>query len=178
MKKSGLVIAILILIVIAIFGVKLFINYHRTFVYLDGPGMEPTIHSGQEVRLHPYAKGQTPRRGDIVEHTITSKLAKQYSSSGQFIHRIIALPGERIAINNNQVLVYNAQQPQGFNPDTYLAPNVVTAGTVDMTLSPGMYFVMGDNRAYSFDSRATGPIPLSDITGKITTQLPFFLSKK
>jgi len=130
--------------------------------------MEPTIQAGQVVRVHPYAKGQLPQRGDIVEYSSSNKLVKQYAKSGKLIHRIIALPGERITISNNKVLVYNTQYPNGFNPDTFLSPKVVTAGNIDVTLGPNMYYILGDNRSNSLDSRYIGPIPLKDIIGKVT----------
>lgn len=168
MKKLVGIIAVLLLIVIAIFGVTAFVNYHRTLVTFNGTSMEPTIHTGQVVKVHAYTKGQTPQRGDVVEYSSSKKIVLQFAKSGKLIHRIIALPGERITINNDKVLVYNAQNPHGFNPDTYIASNVVTLGSVDLTLSSGMYFVMGDNRPDALDSRAIGPIPVSDIIGKVT----------
>jgi signal peptidase I len=177
MKKTFSILVVVLLIIAAAIGVNLFTNYHRTFVVLDGPSMEPTIHAGQEVRVHKYAANQTPQRGDIVEYSSSKAIVKQYDKSGKLVHRVIALPGERITISSNKVLVFNTQHTNGFNPDTYLAPNVVTSGTIDLILGPATYFVMGDNRPNALDSRTIGPIPLSDIIGKVTTQLPSFLHK-
>jgi signal peptidase I len=177
-KKFLPIIAVVVLVVLVAFGAKIFIDYHRTFVYLDGPAMEPAIHAGQEVRVHSYPKNQTPQREDIVEYTSSNKLVKQHTSSGKLIQRVVALPNERITISNGEVTVYSNQRPEGFNPDTYLAPGVVTSGNVDITLGPSMYFVMGDNRPDSLDSRIIGPIPIHGIIGKITTNLPSYFPKK
>lgn len=168
MKKVVSAIAVLLVAAVTTFGIIAFINYHQTFVKMDGTSMEPTIQPGQVVRVHPYTKDQLPQRGDIVEYSSSEKIVLQYAKSGKLIHRIIALPGERITISNNKVLVYNTQYPNGFNPDTFLSPNAVTAGNIDVTLSPNMYYVLGDNRPDSLDSRYTGPIPLKDIIGKVT----------
>lgn len=178
MKKILPIVAIVVVVALAIVGAQIFINYHRTFVYLNGPAMEPTIHSGHEVRVHPYPKNQTPQRGDIVEYTSSNRLVKRYATSEKLIQRVVALPGEHITISYGKVVVYNDQHPEGFNPDTYLAPSVVTSGNVDITLGPNMYFVMGDNRPNSLDSRTIGPIPAHDIIGKITTGLPFYFPKQ
>jgi signal peptidase I len=168
MNKLVKAIAIALLIVVVGFGAVSLHNYRQTFVKMDGTSMVPTIQPGQVVRVHPYPKGQLPQRGDLVEYSSPEKIVLQYAQSGKLIHRIIALPGERITISNNKVLVYNKQHPNGFNPDTFLSSNVVTAGNINVTLEPNMYYVLGDNRPDSLDSRYTGPVPLKDIIGKVT----------
>lgn len=170
MKKILLVTSgIALLFVGLIVGIVIMVGvYHNSHVVLDGPSMEPTIHNGQSLTVTKFASGVSPKRGNIVEYSSSNKLVKKYSTSGKLIHRIIALPGERITISNNKVLVFNQQNPNGFNPDTYLAPNIVTAGNVDTTLAPDTFFVMGDNRPNALDSRAIGPTTLSDIIGKVT----------
>jgi len=169
MKKVASVVAIVVLIAAAVLGGMYLYNNKHSFVTLDSVSMEPTIKNGQKVRVHKYKAAQTPQRGDVVEYASgTDPLVQKYSKSGKLIHRVIALPGERITIKNGAVQVYNNQHPNGFNPDTYLASNVVTEGDIDDTLAAGMYFLMGDNRHYALDSRAIGPIPLSEIIGQVT----------
>lgn len=86
-----------------------------------------------------------------------------------FIKRVIGLPGERITIENGKTTIYNQQNPQGFVLDesAYLPSGLRTNGAVDITLTDDQYFVMGDNREFSNDSRAWGPVPKDKIVGKV-----------
>ena len=94
----------------------------------------------------------------------------QYSYSGQrFIKRVIGLPGETVNISNGQVNITPKGSPNGktFTLDEkYLPEDLKTVGEVNTTLKADEYFVMGDNRPYSFDSRSWGVVPRKDIIGK------------
>lgn len=170
MKKFLLILAGLFLLLagIIIGFIIVFNVYHNSHIVLDGPSMEPTIHNGQSLTVANYENANLVKRGDIIEYHSSHDLVKKYSKTGKLIHRVIALPGERITVNNGKVLVYNAEHPEGFNPDTYLIPTVTTAGAVDTTLPAGKYFVMGDNRPNALDSRSTGLISFPDIIGKVS----------
>ena len=75
-------------------------------------------------------------------------------------------------IKNNTVTIYNKQNPNGFVlNESYLPQGTVTAGDEDITLSSSSYFMMGDNRAVSYDSRSWGPLPASDIVGLVRFRL-------
>lgn len=89
-----------------------------------------------------------------------------------FIKRVIGLPGEKVEIKNGQILIYNQDNPEGIILDesAYLSKNVKTTTALDdfvITLSNSEYFVMGDNRTYSSDSRVWGPVPSADVMGKV-----------
>ncbi|MDD5397381.1 MAG: signal peptidase I [Candidatus Moranbacteria bacterium] len=86
-----------------------------------------------------------------------------------FIKRVIGLPGEKVEVKSGIVTIFNSQHPNGFVLDehTYLPAGLSTSGDVSMTLSDQEYFVLGDNRQFSHDSRAWGPLPKYDVIGKV-----------
>ena len=86
-----------------------------------------------------------------------------------FIKRVIGLPGEKLNIEGGKITIFNAQHPDGFVLDEskYLPSSVITSGAMTITLSNDQYFVMGDNREFSHDSRAFGPVPKDDVIGKV-----------
>ncbi|MBX4211366.1 MAG: signal peptidase I [Candidatus Yanofskybacteria bacterium] len=107
-----------------------------------------------------------PERGDVIVFRYPLD-PKEY-----FIKRIIALPGETIGIQNNTVTIFNAQNPEGFVLDeTYLPKTQETVGTMRVKLDNSEYFVMGDNRLFSSDSRRWGPLNRSYIAGRAWLRL-------
>ena len=170
MKRILLIIALLLLVLssLIIGFIKVAGDYRSSHVVSDGTSMEPTIHNGQQLSVAVYENANQIKRGDIVEYHSVHPLAQQYTSKGKLVHRVIALPGDRITVSKGKVVVYNTEHPEGFNPDTYLSPTIITNGTVDITMPSGQYFVMGDNRPNALDSRAIGTIAFSDIIGKVS----------
>jgi signal peptidase I len=86
----------------------------------------------------------------------------------------MALPGERVVVNNNVVTVYNKEHPNGFQPDKTLPYGKVipdTTGNIDITLGKNQIFVCGDNRSNSLDSRSFGPVDLKNVVGKLVFRL-------
>lgn len=86
-----------------------------------------------------------------------------------YIKRIIGLPGERIEIKDGMITIYNEEHKDGFVLDesVYLSEGRKTNGLVDMVLADDEYFVMGDNRMHSSDSRSFGPVNKSEFIGKV-----------
>jgi len=123
--------------------------------------MFPTYHDGAVLSVNKvaYVTG-APERGDVVAMFFPGETQKR------FIKRIVALPGETITVFQGQVFINN--QPLD---EDYLVPGVVTIPDQKRTLVTGEYFVMGDNRANSSDSRAWGPVPESFIIGKAVSRL-------
>jgi signal peptidase I len=96
------------------------------------------------------------QRGDMI-------VGRWQSDPTDVFKRIIALPGERVDIVDNKIQIDG--QPLD---ETYLEPGVITLaqGKREWVLGPDEYFVMGDNRTESGDSRTRGPMLLKDIVGR------------
>ncbi|MCX6779636.1 MAG: signal peptidase I [Candidatus Magasanikbacteria bacterium] len=130
--------------------------------YVKGASMEPTFLDHEYLIIDELSyRLHAPTRGDIIVF--------KYPNNQQeyFIKRIIGLPGERVKISENKVTIYNSEHPEGLLlNEIYIPKNVVTEGEVNTTLSKDQYFVMGDNRENSFDSRRFGKVDASLIVGR------------
>jgi signal peptidase I len=141
-------------------------NYIAQPFIVSGSSMEPTFHTGEYLVIDElsYELGN-PVRGDIV----VFKYPKD--TSQYFIKRIIGLPGEKVRIEEDgEVRIFNAENPDGFIlEEPYLPSQNVTfpASTSSIVqLGSGEFFVLGDNRMASSDSRFWGPVPEKNIVGK------------
>lgn len=157
---------------------------------VDGPSMENTLQNNDRLIVwkvprtiaritgHPYV----PNRGDIIIFNEGNLAAFGQSNVKQLVKRVIGLPGDRVVVSGGHVTIYNAQYPNGFDPDTTLPygkehPLPYTAGPngdIDIILGSNQVFVCGDNRTDSLDSRSFGPVDLNDIIGKLVLRMyPF-----
>lgn len=131
--------------------------------YVKGASMEPNFYDHEYLVIDELAyRLRTPKRGEIIVFHYP-KDPRQY-----FIKRIIALPGEEIIISDGQVTIYNQRWTEGklLDESSYLPAGVRTLGEVDLKLKADEYFVMGDNRNFSLDSRSFGEVPGENIVGR------------
>ena len=79
------------------------------------------------------------------------------------------MPGESVEIKENKVIIYNEAHPEGFVLDetAYLSKEILMQDMPRLTVGAEEYFVMGDNRMFSYDSRSIGPIPKEKIIGRV-----------
>jgi signal peptidase I len=128
---------------------------------IDGPSMEPGLHTNEYVLVNQLAyRFGSPHRGDVVVFHPPSDPGEQY------IKRIIGLPGDTITVTATDVIVDNVELHE---PYVYpLAPGEFGSPTIlsDVKLKAGQYFVLGDHRDNSTDSRVFGPVPAQNIIGK------------
>ncbi|TAL19972.1 signal peptidase I, partial [Patescibacteria group bacterium] len=131
--------------------------------YVKGASMEPNFYDREYLvideisyRFHP------PSRGDIIVFRPPGQ-AGQY-----FIKRVIGLPGETVTIAKGAIYVSANAKSKGTKLDesSYL-PLIYTPGELQVTLKADEFFILGDNRASSLDSRAFGPLPKSNIVGRV-----------
>ncbi len=130
--------------------------------YVKGASMEPTFLDHEYLIIDELSyRLHAPTRGDIIVF--------KYPNNHQeyFIKRIIGLPGERVKISESKVTIYNNEHPEGLIlNETYIPKDVFTEGEINMSLPKDQYFVMGDNRENSFDSRRFGKVDASLIVGR------------
>ena len=126
-----------------------------------GSSMEPTIKDGHKIWISNYPKEANPDRGDIIAFA-----GEQKSIA---LKRVIGLPDEKVVIKKGIVYIVNQVNPQGEKLDEpYLAPGTVTEPDGEFAVPDGQYFVLGDKRGASLDSRAIGCIPRENVIGRVT----------
>lgn len=135
---------------------------------VNGQSMSPTFESGQYLIIDQLSYHfNEPQRGDVVVFRYPNDTSKF------FIKRIIGLPGETVKITDSHVTITNTENPQGFNLDEpYI--HFTRTDSVESTLETDEYFVLGDNRFASSDSRVWGPLKKEYIVGRAYLRLlPF-----
>ncbi len=131
--------------------------------FVNGASMESTFEDGDYILINEITyRFNEPVRGDIVVFRYPN------DTTQFFIKRVIGLPGETVEIKNNTVTIFNKEHPNGFVlKETYLDGSQETRGTIKTKLDPNDYYVLGDNRLHSSDSRYWGPVNRSLITGRV-----------
>ncbi len=130
---------------------------------VDGHSMEPTFHGDDRLvvsRIH-YLLG-APDRGDIL--VFNSLVPSEFERGIMLIKRVVGLPGETVALRDQQI--YIDGEPLS---ETYIkeACGIMRCSDQTWTLGEDEYFMMGDNRNNSRDSRRFGAVPLSKIVGQV-----------
>ena len=111
-----------------------------------------------------------PQRGDVVVFGLPQE------TSRDLIKRIIGLPGETVRVHGDAVTIINTEHPGGIIlSEPYLTQeNLGGVSEMNVTLGKDQYFVLGDNRRVSADSRLWGTLPRKDIVGRVLLRLyPF-----
>ncbi len=128
--------------------------------YVKGQSMEPTFYEHEYLIIDEITyRLREPERGEIVVFRAPN------SPKDYYLKRVIGLPGERVKVEGNKIIIYNDANPLGVvMEETYIEEE--TAGAVSQTLGPDQFFVLGDNRSASFDSRRFGPVSRDEIIGR------------
>lgn len=161
-KKENFWIELLKFIVIAIVIVWPIRRFVAQPFIVDGASMLPTFETGQYLIVDElsYELGN-PERGDVVIFKYPKDTSKY------FIKRIIGLPGETINIREGLVYIKTATSTNEFLlNEPYLENSRKRVDNMEITLSDAEYFVLGDNRLSSLDSRYWGPLSKKFLIGK------------
>jgi len=153
------------LLQIVVFAISIFL-----FVYLlvlqphkiKGESMEPNFHNSEYLLTDKvsYRFGD-PERGDVI----VFKAPPSYTD--EFIKRVIAIPGETVMVKDGHVYVNGNQINEDYIPNNFVTrPGQYAQEGVEITVGENEYFVLGDNRDHSLDSRVLGTIGKEYITGR------------
>ena len=128
---------------------------------VDGASMVPTFETGHYLIVDEISyRFTSPERGSVLVFKYPENPKKS------FIKRVIGLPGETVSIDNGEVTIINDENPEGFVLDEPYIKLEKKNEKLSRTLNHGEYFVMGDNRVGSADSRLWGPVPEDNIIGR------------
>ncbi len=130
---------------------------------VSGASMSPNFASGDYLIIDEISyRLSSPQRGDVV--VFNASFIPGYSNQ-RFIKRVIGLPGETVDITNGEVQIAKDGEASVLD-EKYLPNDLKTYGDKNITLKTDEYFVLGDNREHSYDSRFWGVVLKKDIIGK------------
>jgi signal peptidase I len=165
MKKFFIFIWEIIKIVIISLAIIIPIRYYLVQpFFVRGASMEPNFDNGEYLVVDEISyRFKEPGRGEVIVFKFPRDPSQYY------IKRIIGLPGETVEIRDHQVIIYNQEFPEGIVLDEsfYLTNGQTTWGNVKIKLNEDEYFVLGDNRSASSDSRQWGALPREYIIGRV-----------
>ncbi|MCH4236506.1 MAG: signal peptidase I [Clostridium tyrobutyricum] len=151
------VVSLMVFIVVILISINLYKSSTTINVEVIGKSMEPTLHSGQTLKAQKDIS--KIKRGDIIIFRFPEK-------NKVLIKRVIGLPGEKIRIENEKVFINDKVLDEPYikeQMNSSLDENL----PVDFVIPVDAYYVMGDNRNNSNDSRSLGVIPIKSILGKL-----------
>ncbi len=130
--------------------------------FVRGASMEPNFQSGDYLIVDRISyRFREPQRGEVIVFRHPHNPAQRH------IKRIIGLPGETVEIENGKVIIFSNSKDQVLNELNYLSFGIQTPGDIRVFLDEDQYFVLGDNRVASADSRRWGPLVQEYIVGRV-----------
>ena len=130
--------------------------------YVKGQSMESTFFEKEYLIIDELSyRLRPPERGEVIV------FRSPVTPEDFYLKRVVGLPGERVKISDHKIIIFNEEHPQGvILEENYLDQGKITDGLNTWTLETDEYFVLGDNREASFDSRRFGPIKKSAMVGR------------
>jgi signal peptidase I len=162
-RRRRVIIEWAVILVIAVLASFLVRTYAVQTFFIPSKSMNPTLHVGDRILVNKLSvRFGTINAGDII---VFKKPPAEHCDDGTYtdlVKRVIGLPGQTISSRGNSVLINGVVLKEPWTYFHTLSPPIKKT-----TLGANEYFVMGDNRANSCDSRFWGPVPRSDIIGKV-----------
>jgi len=175
------IVKVFVLAVVIIVPIRMFL-FQPFFV--QGASMEPNFHDGEYLLVNEWGykhtnigsstdpllsvkSFRTLERGDVVVFRYPKNPTVFY------VKRIIGLPGESIEQTKDGIVISKSDDTGSFllNESSYLDADITTQGLKPISLGDDEYFVMGDNRTHSNDSRSWGPVKKNFIIGKVSVRM-------
>lgn len=125
--------------------------------------MEPNFENGEYLLVDELSYYfRDVKRGEVIVFHYPLDTSKYY------IKRVIGLPNETVEIKNGKIAIYDDNNREGFFiVENYIPRYLTTEGNIKKKLGRNEYFVLGDNRSSSSDSRRWGILPKVDIVGRV-----------
>ncbi len=159
-----------------IIGIIIIVKLIQIFIIqpfiVDGLSMSPTFADRDFLLVDKlsYRFGYI-NRGDVAIFKFYEGGKSNPYTGKYLIKRIMGLPGERIVINNGTTTIYNKENPNGLVLDQSFVAYADPNKNRDITLDDHHYFVMGDNRSGSYDSRDWGPLDAKYLKGQVLLRI-------
>lgn len=171
------IVKVLVLVLVVVAPVRIFL-FQPFFV--QGASMEPNFENGEYLIINEFGYKKTEIHvGNQTLFTMDSRkefvrgdvVVFRYPRNPEqfFIKRVIGLPGETVTIAGGRVLIKDTRTSVAtvLDESDYLDPSQETVGSLSVTLGADEYFVLGDNRSFSHDSRAWGAVRKDHVIGKV-----------
>jgi signal peptidase I len=152
-----------VILVVAVTGSFLIRTFAIETFVIPSKSMNPTLHVGDRILVDKLSvEFGSIHVGEVIVFKAPPKVNCLEDGITDLVKRVIGLPGQHLTSKGNTIYVNGKALKE---PWTYFPTMGQPIGHV--TVPPGHYFVMGDNRANSCDSRVWGTVPRSDIIGKV-----------
>jgi len=136
---------------------------------VSGSSMVPSFENGEYLIIDEFSYHfRTPERGEVIIFRYPQDTSKF------FIKRVLGLPEEKVEIINGEIKIYNNEFKEGVDIEEHYISTKTLRDNLSIELKEGEYFVLGDNRPMSSDSRVWGALPEDLIIGRAWVRLwPF-----
>ena len=159
------IIKIVIIALVIVIPVRYFL--FQPFL-VSGQSMEPNFENGDYLIIDEISyRFREPQRGEVIVFRYPDNPSKR------FIKRVVGLPGETVEIKDGKVTVIK-NNTETLDESQYLPKGLETQGDIKISIPEDKFFVLGDNRTVSLDSRYWGLLPRKNIIGRVYLRLwPF-----
>lgn len=153
------IIKIVLLALVIVIPIRYFV--FQPFI-VKGLSMTPAFHDGDYLIIDEFSyRFKEPQRGEVIVFKYPQDLSQR------FIKRIVGLPQEKVELRNEQIIITDKFGETTVLDESNYLLSQGWLGEMEVNLGEDEYFILGDNRAHSFDSRKWGPLSKEHIIGRV-----------